>query len=121
MFTIILFFVLKNKLKDTATGKTASSSISNIGTTKPNATTTTRTANSLSLSSQQQTEIMSSGNSLNPNSSTSHPPQTPLTKIQPMAGVPNIRKDNRRNSSRFNISKNRELVKLPLLKEAAAN
>jgi len=38
-----------------------------------------------------------------------------------MAGVPNIRKDNRRNSSRFNISKNRELVKLPLLKEAAAN
>jgi serine/threonine-protein phosphatase 2A regulatory subunit B' len=38
-----------------------------------------------------------------------------------MAGVPNIRKDNRRNSSRFNISKNRELVKLPLLKEAPAN
>lgn len=36
-----------------------------------------------------------------------------------MTGVPNIRKDNRRNSSRFNISKNRELVKLPLLKEAA--
>jgi serine/threonine-protein phosphatase 2A regulatory subunit B' len=38
-----------------------------------------------------------------------------------MTGVPNIRRDNRRNSSRFNISKNRELVKLPLLKEAAAN
>lgn len=38
-----------------------------------------------------------------------------------MAGVPNIRKDNRRNSSRFNISKNRELIKLPLLKETVAN
>jgi len=38
-----------------------------------------------------------------------------------MAGVPNIRKDNRRNSSRFNISKNRELIKLPLLKEATTN
>ena len=38
-----------------------------------------------------------------------------------MTGAPNIRKDNRRNSSRFNISKNRELIKLPLLKETAAN
>lgn len=38
-----------------------------------------------------------------------------------MTGAPNIRKDNRRNSSRFNISKNRELIKLPLLKETSAN
>jgi serine/threonine-protein phosphatase 2A regulatory subunit B' len=67
-----------------------------------------------SLSTQQQSDT-------NFTSSASHPPQTPLTKVQPMAGVPNLRKDNRRNSSRFNISKNRELVKLPLLKEAAAN
>ena len=36
-----------------------------------------------------------------------------------MSGAPNLRKDNRRNSSRFNISKNRELVKLPPIKEAA--
>jgi len=67
---------------------------------------------------------MASGNNLSADGSnliSSHPPQTLLTKVQPMAGVPNIRKDNRRNSSRFNISKNRELVKLPLLKEAAAN
>ena len=54
-------------------------------------------------------------------SSSSHPPQTALTKVQPMPGVPNLRKDNRRNSSRFNISKNRELVKLPLIKEAATS
>lgn len=68
--------------------------------------------------------MMSSGNNHNPSGSTltaPHPPPTVLTKVQPMAGVPNIRKDNRRNSSRFNISKNRELVKLPMLKEAAAS
>lgn len=38
-----------------------------------------------------------------------------------MAGVPNIRKNNGRNSSRFNISKNRELTKLPALKDAASS
>jgi serine/threonine-protein phosphatase 2A regulatory subunit B' len=112
--------LFQNKGKDSATGKTASSAIGNSGATK----STVRSANSLSLSSHPQNEIMSSGNNFNPSGSTllaSHPPQTPLTKVQPMAGVPNIRKDNRRNSSRFNISKNRELTKLPLLKEAAAN
>jgi serine/threonine-protein phosphatase 2A regulatory subunit B' len=116
--------IFKTKGKESATGKTssltASSAVGNSGTTKSAA----RSANSLSLSSQQQTEIMSSGNNLNTSGSTltgSHPPQAPLTKVQPMAGVPNIRKDNRRHSSRFNISKNRELVKLPLLKEAVAN
>lgn len=74
--------------------------------------------------SQHQGDSSASGNTLNASGSSlssPHPPQTPLTKVQPMAGVPNIRKDNRRNSSRFNISKNRELVKLPLLKEAIPN
>jgi serine/threonine-protein phosphatase 2A regulatory subunit B' len=52
---------------------------------------------------------------------TSHPPPTPLIKVQPLAGVPNLRKDNRRNSSRFNITKNRELIKLPSIKESANN
>jgi serine/threonine-protein phosphatase 2A regulatory subunit B' len=92
--------------KETSVGKTTSSSIGNSGTTK----SISRPTNSLSTQQQSDTNL-----------SSSHPPQTPLTKVQPMAGVPNIRKDNRRNSSRFNISKNRELVKLPLLKEAAAN
>ena len=68
----------------------------------------------------QHTESMASGNS-SLASPASHPPQTPLTKIQPMAGVPNIRKNNGRNSSRFNVSKNRELTKLPALKDAAAS
>ena len=64
------------------------------------------------------------GNSQHGNASkltASHPPPTTLNHIQPLAGVPNIRKDNRKNSSRFNISKNRELVKLPMLKEASVN
>jgi len=47
-----------------------------------------------------------------------HPPPTQLSKIKPMAGAPQIKKDKRQNSSRFNITKNRELQKLPLLKEA---
>ena len=46
----------------------------------------------------------------------SHPPPTQLTKIKPMAGTPQIKKDKRQNSSRFNITKNRELQKLGLLK-----
>jgi len=45
-----------------------------------------------------------------------HPPPTQLSKIKPMAGAPQIKKDKRQNSSRFNITKNRELQKLPLLK-----
>ena len=47
--------------------------------------------------------------------SESHPPQTQLIKNKPMAGVP-AKKDKRQNSSRFNITKNKELQKLPLLK-----
>lgn len=110
--------VTKSKSKDDTDGKTTGNEENKASKT------VTRPGNSVASSSQLQTEIMSSGNNLNATGSTlsaPHPPQTPLTKVQPMAGVPNIRKDNRRNSSRFNISKNRELVKLPLLKEAAAN
>lgn len=44
-----------------------------------------------------------------------HPPPTAIAKIK-YTGPPHIKKDKRQNSSRFNISKNRELQKLPLLK-----
>lgn len=50
----------------------------------------------------------------------SHPPPTAINKIQPMAGTLNIQRTNR-SSSRFTISKNRELVKLPLLKDAMSH
>lgn len=43
------------------------------------------------------------------------PPPTQLTKIK-YSGTQYIKKDKRQTSSRFNISKNRELQKLPPLK-----
>lgn len=47
----------------------------------------------------------------------SAPPPTQLTKIK-FTGPPHIKRDKRQNSSRFNVSKNRELQKLPLIKDA---
>lgn len=50
------------------------------------------------------------------------PPVTPLIKTKYGPGVPLVKKgDKRQNSSRFNVSKNRELVKMPALKDAAPN
>ena len=46
---------------------------------------------------------------------TEHPPPTQISKLK-FTGPPHIKKDKRQNSSRFNVSKNRELQKLPLLK-----
>ncbi|KAL8589703.1 Serine/threonine-protein phosphatase 2A 56 kDa regulatory subunit delta isoform [Nucella lapillus] len=46
-----------------------------------------------------------------------HPPPTAISKLK-YQGPPHIKKDKRQNSSRFNVSKNRELQKLALLKDA---
>ncbi|KAI5707088.1 hypothetical protein M8J76_005707 [Diaphorina citri] len=43
------------------------------------------------------------------------PPPTQINKFQ-LSATNSLRKDKRQSSSRFNISKNRELEKLPLLK-----
>lgn len=43
------------------------------------------------------------------------PPPTLINKIK-FPGPPHVKKDKRQGSSRFNISKDRELQKLPLLK-----
>ncbi|XP_059168593.1 serine/threonine-protein phosphatase 2A 56 kDa regulatory subunit gamma isoform-like isoform X4 [Physella acuta] len=51
------------------------------------------------------------------NAAETHPPPTAIAKIK-YPGPPHIKRDKRQNSSRFNISKNRELQKLPLLKDA---
>ncbi|XP_006559894.1 serine/threonine-protein phosphatase 2A 56 kDa regulatory subunit gamma isoform isoform X2 [Apis cerana] len=48
---------------------------------------------------------------------TAPPPPTLINKIKYQPGGPIIKKDKRQSSSRFNISKNRELQKLPLLSE----
>ncbi|KAK7602981.1 hypothetical protein V9T40_002980 [Parthenolecanium corni] len=47
------------------------------------------------------------------------PPPTQINKLQ--LGAPVIRKDKRRSSSRFNISSNRELNKLPYLKVSSSH
>ena len=46
------------------------------------------------------------------------PPPTQINKIK-YSGPPHIKKERRQSSSRFNITQNRELVKLPQLKEAS--
>jgi len=46
------------------------------------------------------------------------PPVTPLTKGKYAQGPMVVKKDRRQSSSRFNVSKNRELVKMPALKDA---
>ena len=48
----------------------------------------------------------------------STPPVTMMTKQQ-FSGENVIRKEKRQSSSRFNISSNRELTKLPMLKDSA--
>ncbi|KAK7868246.1 hypothetical protein R5R35_000645 [Gryllus longicercus] len=63
-------------------------------------------------SQPQQQQFLSPGGSV--------PPPTQINKIK-SPGTPHIKKDKRQSSSRFNISKNRELQKLPLLKDATSN
>jgi serine/threonine-protein phosphatase 2A regulatory subunit B' len=47
------------------------------------------------------------------------PPLTALSKIKYAGTSPQIKRDRRQSSSRFNVSKNRELQKLPALKDAS--
>ncbi|KAF4532339.1 hypothetical protein B566_EDAN003642 [Ephemera danica] len=46
------------------------------------------------------------------------PPPTQINKLK-FSGPPHVKKDKRQSSSRFNVSKNRELQKLPSLKVLA--
>ena len=52
-----------------------------------------------------------------PPATSTPPPPTLINKVKYQPGGPVIKKDKRQSSSRFNISKNRELQKLPLLSE----
>ncbi|XP_023339943.1 serine/threonine-protein phosphatase 2A 56 kDa regulatory subunit gamma isoform isoform X1 [Eurytemora carolleeae] len=51
---------------------------------------------------------------------TKPPPPTQINKMKFFGGSPHVKKERRPSSSRFNITQNRELAKLPLLKEASA-
>ncbi|XP_045174495.1 serine/threonine-protein phosphatase 2A 56 kDa regulatory subunit gamma isoform-like isoform X1 [Mercenaria mercenaria] len=85
---------------------------------KKEKTTTKTNSNSKTTgkenSENAENEAKKKGSS--PNSET-HPPTTSINKMK-FTGPPHVKKDKRQNSSRFNITKNRELVKLPLLKDA---
>ncbi|XP_022248077.1 serine/threonine-protein phosphatase 2A 56 kDa regulatory subunit gamma isoform-like isoform X1 [Limulus polyphemus] len=63
-------------------------------------------------------EMTKSSNEQNNKTSSNSPPPTQLTKIKYAASTL-IKKDKRHNSSRFNTSKNRELQKLPSIKDAS--
>ena len=54
--------------------------------------------------------------SSNKRPSNSTPPPTQLSKIKYSGGPQIVKKERRQSSSRFNLSKNRELQKLPALK-----
>ncbi|NWQ81627.1 2A5D phosphatase, partial [Columbina picui] len=65
------------------------------------------------LQQQQQQQTTS-----NKRPSNSAPPPTQLNKIKYSGGPQIVKKERRHSSSRFNLSKNRELQKLPALKDA---
>ncbi|XP_049776168.1 serine/threonine-protein phosphatase 2A 56 kDa regulatory subunit gamma isoform isoform X3 [Schistocerca cancellata] len=64
---------------------------------------------------QQQQQQLSPGGSAPP-----PPPPTQINKIK-YPGPQHVKKEKRQSSSRFNISKDRELQKLPAIKDAPAN
>uniref|UniRef100_F6V7N6 Serine/threonine protein phosphatase 2A regulatory subunit n=1 Tax=Ciona intestinalis TaxID=7719 RepID=F6V7N6_CIOIN len=70
-----------------------------------------------SASKSREEEERKPGGHSNP----SGPPVTQLIKVKHAPGVPLVKKEKRQSSSRFNVSKNRELVKMPALKDAAPN
>ncbi|KAL8608685.1 Serine/threonine-protein phosphatase 2A 56 kDa regulatory subunit delta isoform [Nucella lapillus] len=84
--------------------------------------TTTKTSGSAKSTGKESTENSDNEaakrkNSSQPPNVEAHPPPANIAKFK-YPGPPHIKKDKRQNSSRFNVSKNRELQKLPLLKDA---
>ncbi|KAK3802666.1 hypothetical protein RRG08_001929 [Elysia crispata] len=81
--------------------------------------TTTKTTGSVKATGKEATDNGESEakKKTQQNAAESHPPPTAINKIK-YPGPPHIKRDKRQNSSRFNVSKNRELQKLPLLKDA---
>uniref|UniRef100_A0A2K6K616 Serine/threonine-protein phosphatase 2A 56 kDa regulatory subunit n=3 Tax=Colobinae TaxID=9569 RepID=A0A2K6K616_RHIBE len=67
---------------------------------------------------QPQPQAQSQPPSSNKRPSNSTPPPTQLSKIKYSGGPQIVKKERRQSSSRFNLSKNRELQKLPALKDS---
>lgn len=90
--------------------------------TKKEKQTPAKTTSSTKTSGKETTENAENENAKKKSSvnTENHPPTTQLTKIK-YSGPTHIKKDKRQNSSRFNVSKNRELQKLTPMKDAPAN
>ncbi|KAL3873411.1 hypothetical protein ACJMK2_036534 [Sinanodonta woodiana] len=81
--------------------------------------TTTKATGSAKPSGKENADSIENEVKKKPSPNTeSHPPPAQINKIKLNSGSPHVKKDKRQNSSRFNITKNRELQKLPLLKDA---
>ncbi|ESO07316.1 hypothetical protein HELRODRAFT_98671 [Helobdella robusta] len=107
----------KDKEKEEASDTNKSSS------KKKSATTTVAAAAATTTSSTAASSSSSSSSSIpnHPNhpNHAQHPPPTPLNRINPLPETLKLKKEKRQSSSRFNVSSNRELLRLPLLKEAS--
>ncbi|XP_049792861.1 serine/threonine-protein phosphatase 2A 56 kDa regulatory subunit gamma isoform isoform X1 [Schistocerca nitens] len=100
----------KDATENDEVAKTGSNSV----TTQPQPAAAALLQPASLLQQQQQQQQLSPGGSAPP------PPPTQINKIK-YPGPQHVKKEKRQSSSRFNISKDRELQKLPAIKDAPAN
>ncbi|XP_053169264.1 serine/threonine-protein phosphatase 2A 56 kDa regulatory subunit delta isoform isoform X4 [Hemicordylus capensis] len=104
----------KEPPKSTKSTTKASSSGGSSGSGKDGGTENSEEVQQQQQQPQQQQQQQTS----NKRPSNSTPPPTQLNKIKYSGGPQIVKKERRQSSSRFNLSKNRELQKLPALKDA---
>ncbi|XP_047113753.1 serine/threonine-protein phosphatase 2A 56 kDa regulatory subunit gamma isoform isoform X2 [Schistocerca piceifrons] len=91
-----------------------------VAKTGSNSVTTQPPAPALLQPASQQIQQQQQQQQLSPGGSAPPPPPTQINKIK-YPGPQHVKKEKRQSSSRFNISKDRELQKLPAIKDAPAN
>ncbi|KAF2365003.1 Protein phosphatase 2A regulatory B subunit B56 [Trinorchestia longiramus] len=84
--------------------------------------TTNNNASDIDANSAPSTDPSTNNNSSSDsNKDLQGPPPTQINKIKYSPNTPVIKKDKRQSSSRFNVSQDRELLKLPSIRDAAPN
>ncbi|KAM6208191.1 serine/threonine-protein phosphatase 2A 56 kDa regulatory subunit delta isoform 2-T2 [Sarcoramphus papa] len=86
--------------------------------TKPGSSSSGKDGGAENSEEQPQQQPQQQQTTSNKRPSNSAPPPTQLNKIKYSGGPQIVKKERRHSSSRFNLSKNRELQKLPALKDA---
>ncbi|XP_050749120.1 serine/threonine-protein phosphatase 2A 56 kDa regulatory subunit delta isoform isoform X4 [Gymnogyps californianus] len=86
--------------------------------TKPGSSSSGKDGGAENSEEAQQPQQQQQQTTSNKRPSNSAPPPTQLNKIKYSGGPQIVKKERRHSSSRFNLSKNRELQKLPALKDA---